>query len=146
MTDIILAADHGGVALKEKIKEYLREKKYFFIDVGTSSPDIKVDYPLIVKEGVDCVLSSKSFGGIFICKSGIGVSIAANRHKGIRAALCRTPAEAKIGREHGDINVLCLGAEGAEWENVKKIVNAFLTTKPSLEERYIRRQKQLDSI
>jgi ribose 5-phosphate isomerase B len=145
MQDIIIGADHRGFELKEQVKAFLREKKLFFVDCGTNST-ATVDYPNVVKEVVECVLSAKHFCGILICGSGIGVSMAANRYKGIRAALCSTVGVAKSARAHSDANVLCLGADEADFENVKKVVTAFLNTKPDPDPKYRRRIELLDKL
>jgi len=145
MQDIIIGSDHRGFELKQQIKDFLREKKILLIDVGANDTKT-VDYPVIVKEVVECVISAKHFCGILICGSGIGVSIAANKYKGIRAALCHTVAGAKSAREHNDANVLCLGCDGADIENLKKIINTFLNTKLLPDEKYKRRIEMLDKI
>jgi len=144
MQDIIIGSDHRGFELKSQIKDYLRLNKFFFIDVGCSGT-VSVDYPVIAKEVVETVAGSKHMGGILICGSGIGVSIAANRYKGIRAALCHTIEQARSAREHTDCNVLCIGADGADIENVKKIVSVFLKTKFSGDEKYKKRIAMLDN-
>jgi len=144
MQDIIIGSDHRGFDLKTKIKDYLREKKIFVIDVGCNDGTKSVDYPVIAKEVADCVVGARHFCGILICGSGIGVSIAANRHKGVRAALCHTVDAARSARQHNDCNILCIGADGADIENVKKVINAFTGTKFSGEEKYKQRIAQLD--
>jgi len=131
--------------MKQKVKDFLREKKLFFVDVGANST-VNIDYPVIVKEVASCVVTAKHFCGILICGSGIGVSIAANRFRGVRAALCHTVAGAKSAREHTDCNVLCLGCESTDFETAKKIINTFLNTKPLNDERYKRRIEMLDKL
>jgi len=143
MQDIIIGSDHRGFELKGHIKDFLRSNKFFFIDVGCSST-ASVDFPVIAKEVVDTVAGSKHMAGILICGSGVGVSIAANRYKGIRAALCHRTEQARSAREHIDANVLCLGADGADIESMKKIVSVFLKTKPLDDEKYKRRRAMLD--
>jgi len=144
MQDIIIGCDHRGLALKNQVKEYLREKKLFFIDVGCADGTQSADYPLIAKEVVDCVAGSRHMCGILICGSGIGVSIAANKYKGIRAALCNSVEVARGARQHNDCNILCLAADGANIEDIKKIINTFTTTKFLNEEKYKRRINMLD--
>jgi len=143
MQDIIIGSDHRGFELKQKVKEYLREKKHFFIDVGCNNTE-RVDFPAVAREVVDVVTSARHFCGIMVCGSGFGVGIAANRYKGIRAVHCLTPEMARRAREHNDANVLCLAAEGADFENIKKTINAFLNTKFLPDERYKRRNEMLD--
>jgi len=157
MQDIIIGSDHRGFALKQQIKEYLKANKYFVVDVGCSDNKNKYDSPPIAKEVVDCVKDAKHFCGILVCGSGYAMAIAANRNKGIRAVHCLTPEMAKRARQHNDANVLCLAGEGddlsgdgvsgdsvADFGNIKKIITAFLNTKPLPDERYKRRIEMLD--
>ena len=152
MQDIIIASDHRGFELKQSVKNYLREKKLFFVDVGVESADKPNNEALmppiikVVKEAMDCVKGTKHMCGILICGNGIGMSIAANRFKGIRAALCRTVDDAKQARQHNDCNVLCLGGDITNLEDAKKIINTFVNTKPLEETRYRRRQALLDTL
>ena len=151
MQDVILASDHRGFELKQKVKEYLREKKLFFIDVGVeSATQPKDNEPIppiiaVVKEAAECVQGAKHFVGILICGNGIGMSIAANRFRGIRAALCHTVDTARQAREHNDANVLCLGSD-TDIDTVKKIVTTFLNTKPLDDLRYKIRREQFDKL
>jgi RpiB/LacA/LacB family sugar-phosphate isomerase len=152
MQDIIIGSDHRGFELKQRVKEYLKSQKYFVVDVGcTDTKD--VDYPTIVKEVVERVKGAGHFAGILICGSGVGISMAANRYKGIRAALCHTVESAKMARQHHDFNVLCLSgnreqsiASGApdDPDNAIKIVRAFLNTKFLGDAKYRRRNEMLD--
>jgi ribose 5-phosphate isomerase B len=151
MQDVILASDHRGFDLKQRIKDYLREKKIMTVDVGTTNGTTNVDFPVYVKEACECVLGARHFCGIFVCGSGIGVTIAANRFKGIRAVLAHSVEEACAARQHNDVNVLCLsgeqfraGGEG-DFEDIKKIITAFLNTKFLGEEKYRRRNALLDA-
>jgi RpiB/LacA/LacB family sugar-phosphate isomerase len=152
MQDIIIASDHRGFELKQTLKTYLREKKFFFVDVGVESADKPQDTapmpPIIkvVKEAMDCVRGSKHMCGVLICGNGLGMSIAANRFKGIRAANCRTVDDAKQARQHNDCNVLCLGGDITNAEDAKKIISAFLLTKPLEDFRYRRRQALFDTL
>ena len=136
MQDIIIGSDHNGFNLKTQIKQFLLDKKLFVIDVGVPSaarPDNDLKTPPIlsvVKEVTESVKTSKHFAGILICASGAGVVIAANRFKGIRAAVCPSPDAAKNMREHNDINVLCISANyGGDFEETKKIITTFLNTR-----------------
>ena len=136
--------------MKSQIKEWLKEKKLFVIDVGVESADRPLDTdpnpPIIrvVREAVECVIGSPHFAGILICANGIATSIYANRFKKIRAALCRSVDDARLSRQDNDVNVLCLGAETTDIETAKKIVNTFLTTRALDVMRYRRRQKLFD--
>jgi len=152
MQDVILVSDHRGYDLKMKIKEYLRVSKYFCIDMGVESAAKPNDGDLIppiikvVKEGAECVKSAKHFCGIFICGSGVAMTIAANRFKGIRAASGYSVEEVREAREHNDINVLCLGGDTIDFDTAKKLINVFLNTKPLDVVRYKRRQECFDTI
>ena len=152
MQDVVLACDHRGYELKIKIKEYLREKRFFCIDVGVESDARPSDGDLIppiikvVKEGADCVKSAQHFCGIFICGSSVAMTIASNRFRGIRAASGYSIDEVREAREHNDINVLCLGGDTTDFETAKKLVNVFLNTKTLDVVRYKRRQECFDTM
>ncbi len=124
---IIMASDHRGYMLKEQLKTFFNEENIITIDVGTYSKD-PVDYPDFAKLGVDKVLEDKNNVGIFICGSGIGMSMAANRNPKIRAALCLTPQMAMLARKDNDANVLCLPALFVKRRKAINIVKIFLTT------------------
>jgi len=103
-----LGADHAGFPVKESIKKYLLESGYPLEDVGTWS-DESVDYPDYARRVAERVTRGDDRFGILVCGTGIGMSIAANKHHGIRAAVCTTEFEARMARQHNDANVLCLG-------------------------------------
>jgi ribose 5-phosphate isomerase B len=138
---IAIGSDHAGFELKEKIKEFLQANGYHFEDFGTNS-DESSDYPEYAKKVSEAVLGGCEFG-ILICASGIGMSIAANKFPGIRAAFCMNHSLAVAGREHNNANILTLAARFTTDIEAKKIVKAFLETKFSSEERHIRRLKKL---
>lgn len=140
---IVIGSDHAGYCLKEKIKERLAGK-YKVIDKGTESEG-KCDYPDYSYKVAKEVAKGKSLG-ILICGTGIGMSIAANKVKGIRAALCCSEFMAKAAREHNDANILCLGARILEENEALKIVDAFLTSDFSKEERHVKRVKKMMQI
>ncbi len=104
---IIIGSDHGGLLLKDKIFQHLKDKGYDVDDVGTYSA-MSCDYPVIAKELTTKVLDSSCLG-ILVCGTGIGMSIYANKVKGIRAAHCTDTFSARLSRQHNDSNVLCLG-------------------------------------
>lgn len=124
---IILACDHAGFALKEQIKAFFNSENITTIDVGTYSKD-SVDYPDFAKKGVERVLESKQNVGIFICGTGIGMSIVANRNPKIRAALCTTTTFASLARKHNDANVLVLPGRFISKVKAINIIKVFLTT------------------
>tara|TARA_B100001094_G_scaffold290389_1_gene307922 strand:+ start:4193 stop:4624 length:432 start_codon:yes stop_codon:yes gene_type:complete len=125
---VAIACDHAGFDVKEKLKKYLSEKLLLEVtDLGTYSLD-SVDYPNFGhKVGVE-VSNGSADKGIVICGSGIGISIAANKVKGIRAALCTSVEHAELSRKHNDANVLALGARLTSLETIYKITDTWLDT------------------
>ena len=138
---IIIASDHAGFLVKEKVKIFLNKSKIKSLDLGTFSEE-RVDYPDYAKKLALSVKKKSSFG-ILICGSGIGVSIAANRFKKVRAAVCYNQISASLARKHNNANVLCLGARLISLKNVQKIVYTFISTKFE-GGRHINRVKKLD--
>jgi len=122
---IVLGADHGGFELKEVIEAFLVELKYEVIDVGCNSTE-SVDYPDFAEKAVSHIINDSCRLGILICGTGIGMSIAANRHMEIRAANCDSEYTARMSREHNDANVLCLGARVIDQEQAFKVVRTWL--------------------
>ena len=103
-----IATDHAGYALKAYVKDFVTELGHQIVDLGPDSAD-RVDYPDFAKKCADAVLSDEGSFGILICGTGIGISIAANKVPGIRAALCHDHYTAKLTRQHHDANILCFG-------------------------------------
>ena len=126
---IAMACDHGGFHLKEHIKKYLEDKGIEVVDHGTYSED-SVDYPDYAAKLCEDITSGASGAqkGILICGTGIGISIAANKCKGIRAALCGDVFSAKMSREHNNANVLCMGARTIGPGVALQLADIFLTT------------------
>lgn len=138
---LFMAADHAGFAFKDKIKAILTKQGHQIVD---ATPIYKQgdDYPLAVKAFAGRFKPNQR--GLLFCGSGVGVCIAANRYKGIRAAVGHEAKEVKLAREHNDINVLCLsGWTSNDKNNALPIINEFLKTKKSSAIRHIRRIKQL---
>ena len=125
---IILACDHAGYKLKEQIKDFFNKENITTIDVGTYSND-SVDYPDYAKLGNQKVLESPNNIGIYICGSGIGMSIAANRNPKIRASLCHSTKFAELARRHNNANVLVLSGKYTSKVKAISIIKTFLTTK-----------------
>jgi ribose 5-phosphate isomerase B len=123
---IAIGCDHRGLKLKQFIIQLITEAEHSYEDLGCYNPN-PVDYPDIAEKVARAVASGDSECGILICDTGIGMSIAANKVKGIRAALCRDVYSARRARQHNDANVLCLAA-GQEPDTLGEIVNAFLTS------------------
>lgn len=126
--DILIANDHSGFILKNKIVKYLLDKNISVLDYGTNTQET-VDYPDYAKKVVDGILEESAPLGILICVTGIGMSIAANRVSGIRAALCFDLFMAERARAHNDANILVLGAEILEENMAYQMVDKFLKTK-----------------
>ncbi len=124
---IAMACDHGGLDLKENIKKYLEEQGVEVLDLGTNTPD-SVDYPQYGKACAEAVISGKADRGIVCCGTGIGISIAANKVKGIRCALCTDVHMAEMTRRHNDANILAMGGRIIDLETAKNITQAWLDT------------------
>lgn len=124
---VAVGADHAGFELKAILAAELGRMGYGVIDFGTSGPD-SVDYPDYAAAVVASMRDGRAHRGVLVCGSGIGMSIAANRHAGIRAALCQDPAVARLARQHNDANVLVLGARLIEPAAALGCLTAFLDT------------------
>lgn len=124
---IVLGADHGGFELKEKIKLHLLNKGIEIIDKGTYSLE-SVDYPKYGKAVAKAVVNGEGNFGILVCGTGIGISIAANKVKGVRCALCHNTTTARLTREHNDANVLALGGRILGDLLAFEIIDVFLST------------------
>lgn len=125
---IALGSDHGGYELKEQLKQHLKEKGIEFKDYGTYSPE-SIDYPDIAKPVCDGVISGEADAAVLMCGTGIGVSVAANKIKGIRAALCGDVFSAKMAKQHNNANVLCIGGRVTGAELAFMIVDTWLDEK-----------------
>jgi len=146
---IVLAADHAGFNLKEKIKDYFKKKKFEVIDCGAFSYNKTDDYPLFIKRAAQ-IVSQDPFKtkAIIFGKSGQGEAIVANRFRRVRAVVYYGgPLKIiKLSREHNDSNVLSLGAGFLNFEEAKRAVKLWLATPFSKEERHQRRIKQIDDL
>lgn len=133
-----LGSDQGGFALKQEVIQYLEEKQIEYTDYG-SYDESSCDYPIYAKKVAEAVVSGECEKGILICGTGIGISIAANKIKGIRAALCSDCFSAEATRLHNDANILAMGGRVVGPGLAVKIVDTFLNTPFSEEERHKRR-------
>ncbi len=142
---IAIGADHGGYPLNERVIDELRAAGHDLIDFGThdSTP---VDYPDYAKQVGEAVQDGSAEIGILICGSGVGAAVAANKIRGIRAALCSDTYSAHQSREHDDCNVLCLGARVVGVELALEIVRAFVAARFTGEERHVRRLAKVAAI
>lgn len=137
---IIIGNDHAAIELKEDLKSYLEDKGYEVVNLGINKGE-KADYPEYAKKVSEKVLEEKTFG-ILLCGTGVGMSIAANKVKGIRAVVCTEPYSAKLSRMHNNANVLCLGSRVLGDELAKMILDEWL----SAEFEGGRHQKRVDMI
>jgi ribose 5-phosphate isomerase B len=139
---IALAADHAGYLLKDELNAKLMAEGHDVLDLGTHSP-APVDYPDSAEAVADAIRTGKADRGIIVCGSGAGVSIAANKFPGIRAAVCHDTYTARQAVEHDDMNVLCLGARVIGGALALELANAFLRAQYAREERF---QRRLDKV
>ncbi len=123
MQKIVIGSDHAGFEMKEKIKKSFASK-YEFTDKGTYSAD-SVDYPDYAHQVAEAVVSGSFEKGILLCGSGNGVAMAANKHHGIRAALCWTPEIASLARQHNDANILCIPARFVDEKTAFEMIERF---------------------
>ena len=128
MKKIYISSDHAGFKLKEEIKFYLKKRKFSIIDLGPVN-DNRVDYPDYAHSLAKKVKINKNYRGILVCGSGMGMNIAANRHKNIRAAQCYNVKSTKLSRLHNDANIITLGARLLSKKNALNCVSIFLKTK-----------------
>ncbi len=135
---LAIACDHGGYELKLEILKHLKERGVKYIDYGCDST-ASVDYPVYARKVTKAIKDGTCENGILICGTGIGISIAANKVPGIRAALCTDCFCAEATRQHNDANVLCMGGRVVGPGLAIKIVDTFLDTPFSNDERHIRR-------
>lgn len=141
---IAIGCDHGGYELKKEILQHLDKQGIEYVDFGTDSLEA-TDYPIYAKKVAKAILSGQCDKGILICGTGIGISITANKFKGIRAALCTDCFSAEATRLHNDANVLALGGRVVGAGVALKIVDTFLNTPFSGDERHIRRIEQIET-
>ena len=144
MKSVLIASDHAGFRLKEKLKYFLESRGIKIKDLGTYSEE-SCDYPLFASKLAESISRKKYRQGILICKTGIGNSIVANKFPGVRASLCYNAQAACLTREHNDSNVLVLGAAFVSEKQAKGIVDVWLNTK-FLGGRHRRRLKQIKEI
>lgn len=144
MNELLIASDHAGFSLKEKLRLYLKEKGVGVKDLGTYSKE-RCDYPLYAYELAENISLGKYKRGILICKSGVGNSIVANRLPGVRAALCHNITIARLSRQHNDSNVLVLGSGFVKTDLAKRIVLTWLRAS-FLGGRHLKRIKIINCI
>jgi ribose 5-phosphate isomerase B len=140
---IVIASDHGGLRLKKELVEQLIKSGHQVDDIGTHT-DASCDYPDFAHAVATKVLAKEAERGILVCGTGVGMSIAANRHAGVRAVVCSDTYTAKLSRSHNDANVLCVGervvGSGLGWE----IVSAWIAEPASTDERHTKRRAKIE--
>ena len=141
---IALGAEHAGYEYKNQLITYLTENGYECVDCGTNGPE-SVDYPIHASKVCELVRGGHAEFGILVCGTGIGMSIAANKHRGIRAALCNEPESTAMTRHHNNSNVLCLGARMISYEKALELTKVFLSTEFD-GGRHERRVEMLDKL
>jgi ribose 5-phosphate isomerase B len=144
MQKVVIGSDHAGYEMKERIKKELGSE-YEFVDLGTNNGD-SVDYPVYAEKVARQVAVSPDAKGIVVCGSGIGVSIAANKVNGIRAALCYNKKSAELSRQHNDANVLATAGREETVDDPVEIARVFLSTPFSGEPRHAKRVQQMMDI
>ena len=144
MKKIAIACDKAGVLLKNFLIENIQNENFVFNDLGSYNQD-SVDYPDYAKKVVKSLLNKEADFGVLICGTGIGMSMSANRYKGIRAAVCHNSLEARLTREHNDANILCMGARIIGNECALENLKVFLNTEFS-GGRHIRRIEKIDEL
>ena len=143
---VAAAFDHRGVKLRERILEEIVRAGHEPLDLGTDSPEPKVDYPDKAREIGEAIGSGDAERGVLVCGSGVGASIAACKVAGIRAAICHDTYSAHQGVEHDDMNVLCIGSEVIGAELAGELVRTFLGARFDGGERYVRRLEKIEEM
>ena len=142
---IAVACDHGGLALKQAVMDWLGKNGYEAVDYGTDS-SCSCDYPDFALKAAEAVAAGECASGVLVCTTGIGISIAANKVRGVRCALCSEPFSAKMTRLHNDANMLALGGGIVGVNLGLEIVKTFLETPFSAEEKHARRIAKIAAI
>ncbi len=142
---IVIGNDHAAGELKAAIKDLITGMGHELVDVG-AAPGERADYPVPGEAAARLVASGEADMGVLICGTGVGISLAANKVRGIRAAVCSDTATARLAREHNDANMIAIGARIVGEELAKDIVRTFLTTDFSGEERHARRIAMISEI
>lgn len=140
---VLVGCDHAGVPLRAAVEEAALALGHEVERLGAVSVDSPVDYPDVAHEAAARVVSGEASFGILVCGSGVGMAIAANRHRGVRAVVCSEPYSARMARAHNDANMLCFGARVVGSGVARTLVEVFLTT--SFEGgRHVRRVEKID--
>ena len=143
---VAVAFDHRGVKLRERVLATLEELGHEAVDLGADRSEPRVDYPDKAKEVGEAVLGGRAERGVLVCGSGVGASVAANKLRGVRAAVCHDTYSAHQGVEHDDMNVLCLGSEVVGAELAGELVRAFLRAVFAGGDRYVKRLEKIEAM
>ena len=143
---VAVAFDHRGVKLREDLLAELAALGHEAVDLGTDKPEPRIDYPDKAREIGEAIRSGEAERGVFVCGSGVGASVAANKLAGIRAAICHDSYSAHQGVEHDDMNVLCLGSEVVGAELALELTRTFLAARFNGGERYVRRLEKIEEM
>lgn len=142
---IVVSSDHAGLNHKSRLIKLIKSMGHTALDVGTNSSE-SVDYPDFGEKGAKAVACGKADMGILICGTGIGISMAANKVNGIRAAVCWNEETAILAREHNNANILCMGARFIPIKKCTEIAKTFINTPASNDERHVRRINKIMKI
>ena len=143
---VAVAFDHRGVKLREVLLAELAALGHEAVDLGTDKSEPRIDYPDKAREIGEAIRSGEAQRGVFVCGSGVGASVAANKLAGIRAAICHDTYSAHQGVEHDDMNVLCLGSEVVGAELAVELTRTFLAARFNGGERYVRRLEKIEEM
>jgi ribose 5-phosphate isomerase B len=143
---VAVAFDHRGVKLRERVLEEVVRAGHEPVDLGTDTPEPRIDYPDKAREVGEAIRSGDAERAVFVCGSGVGASVAASKLPGIRAAVCHDTYSAHQGVEHDDMNVLCLGSEVIGHELASELVRTFLDAEFDGGERYVRRLEKIEEM
>lgn len=143
---IAIACDHGGFPLKAELAELIRQLGHEVLDLGAHQYEAKDDYPDFARYIGQAISHGQADRGVLLCGSGVGASVAANKIRGVRAAVCHDVYSAHQGVEHDALNVLCLGARVVGIEVARELVKAFLSAEFTGEERHQRRLEKVSAL
>jgi ribose 5-phosphate isomerase B len=143
---VAVAFDHRGVKLRERLLEELAALGHETVDLGTNKPEPRIDYPDKAREVAEAIRLGAAERALFVCGSGVGAAVAANKVAGIRAAICHDSYSAHQGVEHDDMNVLCIGSEVVGPELAAELARTFLAARFDGGERYVRRLEKIEAM
>jgi ribose 5-phosphate isomerase B len=143
---VAVAFDHRGVKLRERLLEELAALGHETVDLGTDKPEPRIDYPDKAREVAEAIRLGAAERALFVCGSGVGAAVAANKAAGIRAAICHDTYSAHQGVEHDDMNVLCIGSEVVGPELAAELARTFLAARFDGGERYVRRLEKIEAM